>query len=133
MENSTESKPKRWTSYMLSGLVILFMLSDSIMKFVKTPEVIEGTLALGYGEEHLPLLGGLALLSTLLYSIPRTAVLGAILLTGYFGGAMATHVRLNNPLFTHILFTVYLGIFMWGGLWLRSKNLRVLFPLQSKN
>jgi hypothetical protein len=133
MENATESKSKRWTSYIMSGLVILFMLFDGIMKFVEPPEVIEGTLALGYGEEHLPLLGGLAILSTLLYVLPRTAVLGAILLTGYFGGAMATHVRLNNPLFTHILFTVYLGILMWGGLWLRNKNLRALFPLQSDN
>lgn len=131
MENAPESKPKRWTSYIMGGLVILFMLFDGIMKFVKPPEVIEGTLALGFSEEHLPILGGLAILSTLLYVLPRTAVLGAILLTGYFGGAMATHIRLNNPLFTHILFTVYLGILMWGGLWLRNKNLRALFPLQS--
>jgi hypothetical protein len=127
MENPTESKPKLWTSYIMSGLVILFMMFDGIMKFVKPPEVIEGTLALGYGEEHLPILGTLAVLSTILYIIPRTTVLGAILLTGYFGGAVATHVRLNNPLFTHILFTVYLGILMWGGLWLRNKNVRVIF------
>jgi hypothetical protein len=133
METATESKPKRWAAYILSGLVILFMLFDGIMKFIKPPEVIEGTLALGYTENHLPILGGVALLSTLLYLLPRTAVLGAILLTGYFGGAMATHIRLNNPLFTHILFTVYLGIFMWGGLWLRNKNLRALLPLQSNN
>jgi hypothetical protein len=133
MENSTESKSKRWISYGMSGLVILFMVFDGVMKFVKPPEVIEGTQALGYGVEHLPILGGLALLSTLLYLMPRTAILGAVLLTGYFGGAMATHIRLNNPLFTHILFTGYLGILMWGGLWLRNKNLRALFPLQSIN
>jgi len=132
MEN-TISKPKLWTSYVMSGLVILFMLFDSIMKFVKPPEAIEGTLALGYTEQHLPILGTLGLTSTLLYIFPRTSVLGAILLTGYFGGAVATHVRLNNPLFTHILFTVYFGILIWGGLWLRNSKLRELFPLSQSN
>ena len=113
----------------MSGIVILFMLMDSIMKFVKPTEVVEGTLALGFKESHLTTLGSLGLISTLLYIYPRTAILGAVLLTGYFGGAMATHVRLDNPLFTHILFTGYLGIMMWGGLWLRNNKLRVLFPL----
>ena len=133
MEIEAELKLKRWISYIMSGLVILFMLFDGAMKFVKIPEVMEGTLALGYTKEHLPVLGALAIVSTLLDTIPHTTVLGAILLTGYFGGAMATHVRLNNPLFTHVLFTVYLGILMWGGLWLRSEKLRALFPLQSNH
>jgi hypothetical protein len=128
MENQP-SKAARWTSYIMSGIVILFMLMDSIMKFVKPTEVIEGTLALGFNESHLTTLGSLGLISTLLYIYPRTAILGAVLLTGYFGGAMATHVRLNNPLFTHILFTGYLGIMMWGGLWLRNLKLRELFPV----
>jgi len=128
MENSI-SKTSRWISYSMSGVVILFMVMDGIMKFVKPPEVIEGTLALGFAEEHLPVLGSLALISTLLYSIPRTSILGALLLTAYFGGAMATHVRLNNPLFTHILFTVYLSILLWGGLWLRNRKLRELLPI----
>ncbi len=129
MEN-TVSKTKRWTSYVMSGLVILFMLMDSIMKFVKPPEVIEGTLALGFAEQHLPVIGALGLLATLLYAFPRTSILGAILLTAYFGGAVATHLRLNNPLFTHTLFTVYFGIFIWGGLWLRNTKLRELLPLR---
>ena len=129
MEN-TVSKTKLWISYVMSGLVILFMLMDSIMKFVKPPEVIEGTLALGFAEQHLPVIGALGLISTLLYAIPRTSVLGAILLTGYFGGAVATHLRLNNPLFTHTLFTVYFGILIWGGLWLRNSKLRELLPLR---
>ena len=132
MEN-TISKPARWISYVMSGLVILFMLADSIMKFVKPPEAIEGTLALGYGEEHLNILGILALISTLLYAFPRTSILGAILLTAYFGGAVATHLRLHNPLFSHTLFTVYFGILIWGGLWLRNSKLRDLFPLQRSN
>ncbi len=129
MENSNPTKTVRWISYSMSGLVIIFMLMDSIMKFVKPPEVIEGTLALGFTEDHLIIIGSLGLTSTLLYIFPPTSILGAVLLTGYFGGAMATHVRLNNPLFTHILFTVYLGIFMWGGLWLRNTKLRALFPM----
>ena len=129
MENKV-SKTKRWTSYVMSGLVILFMLMDSIMKFVKPPEVIEGTLALGFAEQHLPVIGALGLIATLLYAFPRTSILGAILLTAYFGGAVATHLRLNNPLFTHTLFTVYFGIFIWGGLWLRNTKLRELLPLR---
>ncbi|MBN8651739.1 MAG: DoxX family protein [Cytophagales bacterium] len=123
------SKAARWTSYIISGIVILFMLMDSIMKFIKPTEVIEATLALGFKESHLATMGSLGLISTLLYIYPRTAILGSVLLTGYFGGAMATHVRLDNPLFTHILFTGYLSIMMWGGLWLRNFKLRELFPV----
>src|SRR6478609_9197303 len=132
MEN-TVSKTKLWISYGMSGLVILFMLMDSIMKFVKPPEVIEGTLALGFAEQHLPVIGALGLISTLLYAVPRTSILGAILLTAYFGGAVATHLRLNNPLFTHTLFTVYFGILIWGGLWLRNSKLQELLPLRQSN
>ena len=132
MEN-TVSKTKLWISYVMSGLVILFMLMDGIMKFVKPPEVLEGTLALGFAEQHLPVIGTLGLISTLLYAFPRTSILGAILLTSYFGGAVATHLRLNNPLFTHMLFTVYFGILIWGGLWLRNSKLRELLPLRQSN
>jgi len=132
MEN-TVSKPRLWTSYVMSGLVILFMLLDSIGKFVKPQQVIDGTAALGFGEENLIIIGTLGLISTLLYAFPRTSVLGAILLTGYFGGAVATHLRLNNPLFSHTLFTVYFGILIWGGLWLRNRRLRELFPVRQSN
>src|SRR5436190_17084947 len=130
MEN-TISKPKLWTSYVMSGLVILFMLMDSIGKFMKPQAVIEGTIALGFAEHHLPIIGTLGLISTLLYAFPRTSILGAILLTGYFSGTIATHLRLDNPLFTHILFTVYFGILIWGGLWLRNSKLRELLPLKT--
>ncbi|CAN0492666.1 unnamed protein product [Phaeothamnion confervicola] len=132
MEN-TVSKTQRWISYVMSGLVILFMLLDSIMKFVKPKEVIEGTLALGFAEHHIVIIGTLGLISTLLYAIPRTSVLGAILLTGYFGGAVCTHLRLDNPMFSHTLFTVYFGIFVWGGLWLRNTKVRELLPLRKNN
>lgn len=131
MEN-TVSKPARWISYIMSGLVILFMLMDSVMKFIKPAEVVEGTLALGFTEQHLTIIGTLGLLATLLYAFPRTTVLGAILLTAYFGGAVATHVRMDNPLFSHTLFTVYFGIFVWGGLWLRNRKVRELLPWQMK-
>lgn len=121
------SKGRMISSWIFSGIVILFMLMDSIMKFVQPQEVIDGTMMLGFKEHHIIVLGILGLFSTLLYAIPRTAVAGAILLTGYFGGAIATHLRLDNPLFSHILFPVYLGILAWGGLWLRSATLRKAF------
>lgn len=126
---TTISKGRIWTSRIMSGLVILFMLFDSIFKFIQPAEVVQGTVDLGYQPHHIAILGTLGLLSTLLYIIPRTAVLGAILLTGYWGGAVATHLRLDNPLFSHILFSVYLGILAWGGLWLRDERVRKIIPL----
>ncbi len=118
-----------WISRIMSGLVILFMLADSIFKFIQPAEVVDGTVALGYGAHHIGVIGTLGLVSILLYAWPRTAVLGAILLTGYFGGAIATHLRLDNPLFSHILFPVYLGILAWGGLWLRDERVRRMFGM----
>lgn len=115
----------------MSGLVILFMLMDSAFKFVISPEAVAESAKLGFTEHHMVPLGILALISTLLYLVPRTSVLGAILLTGYFGGAIATHFRVGNPLFSHMLFPVYLAILAWGGLWLRNERLRRLFPVQS--
>lgn len=127
MTTSTPSKTRLWISYILSGLVILFMLFDSIMKFVKPQEVIDGTLALGYAAHHLTIIGALGLGCTILYAIPRTSILGAILFTGYMGGTMATHIRLDNPLFSHVLFGTYLAVLAWGGLWLRNEKVRALF------
>jgi hypothetical protein len=92
--------------------------------------VIEGTVALGYQESVILPLGIVLLVCTLLYIVPQTAVLGAILLTGYLGGAVATHVRIENPLFTHTLFPVYLGIMLWLGLYLRDRRLRDLLPIR---
>ena len=99
---------------------------DSVFKFVANQQVIEGTTSLGFQLHHLPIMGTLGLLSIILYIIPRTEILGAILLTAYWGGAVATHVRLDNPLFTHVLFTVYLGILAWGALYIKSEKLRDL-------
>lgn len=124
MMTTTNSKMRIWTSRIMSGLVILFMLTDSIFKFIQPAEVVQGTIDLGYAAHHIAVIGVLGLLSILLYAIPRTAILGAILLTGYFGGAIATHLRLDNPLFSHTLFPVYLAVLAWGGLWLRDERVR---------
>lgn len=125
-----KSKTKLWLSCGMKGLVVLFMLFDSVTKFIQPPEVMESTLALGFQEHHLLILGSLGLISTLLYIFPITSVLGAVLLTGYFGGVIATHIRLDNPLFSHVLFPVYLAILAWGGLWLKEQRLRELLPLR---
>lgn len=132
MNNEKPSKITLWVSYVMSGLVILFMLMDSIFKFIQPQEVIDGTLELGYQQHHIMILGALGLLSSILHIIPRTAILGAILLTAYFGGAIATQLRLDAPLFSHILFTFYFGILIWGGLWLRNPQIRMLIPLFNK-
>ncbi|HEV7350024.1 DoxX family protein [Telluribacter sp.] len=116
----------------LSGFVILFMLFDATIKFLKTAEVIQTTVnELGYTENHIFIHGILALTATVLYAIPRTSVLGAILLTGHLGGAIASHLRVDNPLFSHTLFPVYVAIMIWGGLWLRNIKLRQVFPFVS--
>jgi hypothetical protein len=84
---------------------------------------------LGWPTKYTLFIGIIELIGTILYAIPRTAVLGAVLLMGLLGGAMATQIRIENPLFSHILFSLYLGLFMWGGLWLRDPKLRAVFPI----
>jgi hypothetical protein len=130
---NTISKGRLWTAWIMSGLVIIFMLFDSIFKLFKPAPAVEGTVSLGFSEHHVVLIGILGLLAILLYTFPRTSVLGALLLTGYFGGVIATHVRMDAPLFTHILFPVYLAVFAWGGLWLRNEQVRKLIPLHTKS
>jgi hypothetical protein len=126
-------KPARWQSrigFVMSGIVILFMLFDATIKFIKPLPVIESTVnELGYADHHILVHGILALVATGLYAIPRTSILGALLLTAHFGGAIASNLRVDNPLVTHVLFPVYLGIIMWGGIWLRDNGLRKLIPL----
>ncbi len=125
----TERRP--WAGYIISGLPVLFLLFDAIGKFVKPEPVVTGTLELGYPESTILPIGIILLVCTILYAIPRTAVLGAILLTGYLGGAVATHVRVGNPLATHVLFPVYLGLLLWLGLYLRDARLRKLVPFRA--
>ena len=118
------STAKVWTGRIMGGIVILFMVMDSMFKFIVNEDVVKATTDLGYQVHHLPIMGTLGLLATLLYIIPRTEIIGALLLTGYWGGAIATHVRMDNPLFTHILFPVYLGIMAWSALWMKNERLR---------
>ncbi|MHA4808453.1 DoxX family protein [Flavitalea flava] len=130
METTTIPKAQLWTGRIMSGIVILFMLFDAIIKFLKTPQVIDATVKeLGFKEHHILLMAFLSLIPALLYMIPRTAVLGAVLLTGLYGGAITANLRVDNPLFSHNLFPVYLGILMWGGIWLRSPKLQALLPV----
>jgi DoxX-like family len=121
-----------WTGRVLSGLVILFLAVDGAMKLVPIAPVTEAMIQLGYpaSADLARGLGVLTLVCTALYAFPRTSVLGAILLTGYMGGAMATHLRIGSPLFSHLLFGFYLGLMAWGGLYLRDERLRALIPLR---
>jgi hypothetical protein len=116
----------------LSGIAIAFFLMDGGLKLSNLPIVARTTAELGWPTNigTIYMLAALLLGSTLLYAIPRTAMLGAVLLTGYLGGAVATHVRVGSPLLTHVLFGVYLGLFVWGGLWLRDPRIRALLPLR---
>ena len=121
-----------WTGRVLSGLVILFLIFDIVVKLIPL-EIAQTTSAeLGYPSTAAFArgLGIVLLICTALYAYPKTSILGAILLTGYLGGAIATHVRVGSPLFSHVLFGFYLGLMLWGGLYLRDLSLRALIPLR---
>ena len=117
-----------WTGRILSGLVVAFLLLDGAIKLIPLDIVVQTSQELGIPVHLARTLGVMTLVGTLLYAIPRTSVLGAILLTGYLGGAIYTHVRAGSPLLTHTLFGVYLGLLIWGGLWLRDDRVRALLP-----
>ncbi len=125
------SKAALWGGRVLSGLGALFMGFDAVGKLVQPVEVVEGTTKLGYPASVIFPLGVVQLVCLALYLFPRTAVLGAVLWTGYLGGAVATHVRIGNPLFSHVLFPLYVAAFFWGGLWLRDLRLRELVPFRA--
>ena len=113
-----------------SWLAVLFLLFDSAGKLLQVQPVIVGTQLLGFPRDIVFSLGVILLVSVVAYVVPRTSVLGALLLTGYLGGAVATHVRVQNPLFTHVLFPTYVAAFLWGGLLLRDARLRALMPIR---
>ncbi len=120
-----------WTGRVLTGLFALFMLGASIApKLLRLPIAEETMAQLGWPAGYAFMIGIIELTCLVLYLIPRTAVFGAVLMMGLFGGAMATQIRAESPLFSHILFSLYLGLFMWGGLWLRDAKLRALFPVR---
>jgi hypothetical protein len=130
-QNAPVSRKPRWAGIVISVLPSLFLFADGVMKLVKPAPVVEADVKLGYPESVIVPLGIVLLICTMLYVVPRTSVLGAILLTGYLGGAVATHVRVGNPLFSHVLLPVYLGVMIWLGLYLRVERLRALVPLRS--
>ncbi len=123
---------ERIAGLVLSGLAILFLLMDAGMKLAAPQMAIDNSPPIGWPADvqSYRALGLILLVPTLLYAFPRTAVLGAILITGYLGGAVAMHVRIGSPLFSHVLFGVYIGLFVWGGLWLRDPRVRALLPLR---
>ena len=131
-ETAPVPKPALWLGRVLSGLVTVFLLLDGGMKLVPLSIVTETMDKIGYGssETLARSLGVITLVCTILYAVPPTSILGAILLTGYLGGAMASHLRIGSPLFSHTLFGLYLGLMVWGGLWLRDSRLRALMPLR---
>jgi hypothetical protein len=117
-----------WTSRVLGTLAVLFLVFDSIGKLLELQPVVTGSAQLGYPPETVLPIGVILLACVAAYVFPPTAVLGAVLLTGYLGGAVATHVRVGNPLLTHTLFPIYVGALIWGALLLRDARLRTLFP-----
>ena len=134
MTDAAPTKRQMIAGRVLSGLVILFLLFDAGLKLASPATAIKySPPGLGWPLDvpTMTMLGLLLLVPTLLYIWPRTAILGATLVTAYLGGAVATHVRIASPLFSHILFGVYLGAMLWGGLWLRDPRVRALIPLRS--
>ena len=126
----TVSNKALWTGRIISGLVILFFIFDGAIKLIPLDVVVETSRELAIPEHLARTLGVLTLIGVALYAWPRTSVLGAIILTGYLGGAIYVHVRAGSPLFSHTLFGVYLGLLIWGGLYLRDGLVRALIPLR---
>jgi hypothetical protein len=121
-----------WAGRVMSGLVILFMIFDASLKLIPLAVVTDSMIELGY-PPSAGLARGLAIVilaCTALYAFPRTSILGAILLTGYMGGAIASHLRIGSPLFSHVLFGLYLGLMVWGGLFFRDERVRALIPFR---
>jgi hypothetical protein len=116
----------------LTIVVVVFLLMDGGAKVLGADPAVEGTMELGFAESHVAVIGILALLGAAIYAWPRTAVLGAVILTGYLGGAVSVHLLEGNPIFTHTLFPVYLGALAWGALLLRDGSLRQVFPLRHR-
>ncbi len=114
----------RWAGRVLGGVPVLFLLMDSTMKLIHVAAVTEASARIGFPDQLSRPLGLILLACTTLYLVPRTAVLGAVLLTGYLGGAVAIHARIGDPLLSHILFPVYVGVMLWGSLFLRDARVR---------
>ena len=134
MQPSTQTSPiskrRLWTGRILSGFAVLFLVFDAVVKFTKIAPVVDAFAQLGYPIGLAPTIGSIALICVAVYVIPRTSVLGAVLLTGYLGGAIASQLRVGNPLFSHVLFPIYVAVLIWGGLYLRDEQLSALIPVR---
>jgi hypothetical protein len=119
-----------WTGRVLSGFIVLFVLFSGGIKLIGRPEVAQTMMELGYPTKFALMIGVIEVVCVVLYAVPRTAVLGALLLTALLGGAIATHVRVESPLFSHTLFGIYMGLIAWAGVYLREPRLRALLPLR---
>jgi hypothetical protein len=113
-----------WTGWALSALALILLTVDTAMKLFVMPAAVDATRQLGFAESAVFAIGAIEAVCLVLYLLPRTSVLGAVLWTGYLGGAIATHLRVDNPLFSHILFPIYVAALLWTGLWLRNGRLR---------
>jgi hypothetical protein len=133
VQRASVSPKALWIGRVLSGLVVLFLVFDGVMKLVRLvpAPVTEAFAHVGWPVDLAVNLGIIVLVCTALYTVPRTSILGAVLLTGYLGGAVATHMRVGDPLASHVLFPVYLGVLLWLGIYLRDVRLRGLIPLRS--
>jgi len=131
MTVESSAKKRSIAGYVLTGLVAAFLAFDTVMKLLQLAPAVQGTTELGYPAGTVVVIGAIELLCLVLYVIPRTSVLGALLLTGYLGGAIATHVRIGSPLPTHTLFPIYVALMVWGGLYLRESRLRELLPFRT--
>ncbi len=116
--------------YALTGLAALFLAFDTVMKLLTADQAVQSTTALGYPASAVFTIGVIELVCLALYLVPATSVSGAILLVGYLGGAVATHVRVGNPLASHVLFPLYVAAILWAGLYLREPRLRPLLPFR---
>ena len=125
------SKAWVWTGRVFSGFIVLFLLFDAVIKLMRIQPVIDSFAELGYPDKFAVPIGVMELVIVALYAIPRTAVLGALILTALLGGAISTHVRVESPLFSTTLFGVYMGLIAWAGVYLREPRLRALLPLRS--
>ena len=124
---TSSSKSAVRAGRVLSGIAVAFLTLDAAMKLLQVPAAVEGTVQLGYPMSSLIAIGLIQVACLAVYLVPRTAILGAVLWTGYLGGAIATHLRVGYPLFSHILFPIYVAALLWGGLWLRDRRLRGVF------
>ena len=131
MTVESSAKKRSTAGYVLTGLVAAFLTFDTVMKLLQIAPAVQGTTELGYPAGTVVVIGAIELVCLVLYLIPPTSVLGALLLTGYLGGAIATHVRVGSPLPTHTLFPIYVALMVWGGLYLRESRLRELLPLRT--